>query len=201
MSKASQRVKDNSRVLNKARVLLRIGPGKMRDVAEAAAKEMHVFLPKDSRAACWALLHEFVASRTPAQHAAAAERSPREKAERAWKGKRHAHGPRHPDVNSDAFLLSYEWRSLRMLVLTKWGPRCQCCGATPKDGVRIHVDHIKPRRLFPELALVESNLQVLCEACNHGKGNWDQTDWRQVEPVDLPENWHVPMWGSIKPVH
>ena len=44
-------------------------------------------------------------------------------------------------------------------------------------GVRVHVDHIKPRRLFPSLALVESNLQVLCEVCNHGKGNWDQTRW------------------------
>jgi 5-methylcytosine-specific restriction endonuclease McrA len=53
-----------------------------------------------------------------------------------------------------------------------------CCGASPKDGIRVHVDHIKPRRDFPELALTFDNLQVLCEVCNHGKGNWDQTDWR-----------------------
>lgn len=87
------------------------------------------------------------------------------------------------DVNSLAFLESYEWRRLRMQVLVKRGARCECCGATPKDGVRMHVDHIKPRRLFPALALEESNLQILCEACNHGKGNWDQTDWRAPEPV------------------
>jgi hypothetical protein len=78
----------------------------------------------------------------------------------------------------DPFLESYEWRRLRMQVLTKRGARCECCGATPRDGVRMNVDHIKPRRYFPELALVESNLQILCDACNHGKGNWDQTDWR-----------------------
>ena len=42
----------------------------------------------------------------------------------------------------------------------------------------MNVDHIKPRKKFPELALVEDNLQVLCGACNHGKGNWDQTNWR-----------------------
>ncbi len=83
-----------------------------------------------------------------------------------------------PDVTGDAFLQSYAWRALRMVVLTKQGARCQCCGATPKDGIRLNVDHIKPRRRYPELALVESNLQVLCEPCNHGKGNWDQTDWR-----------------------
>lgn len=83
------------------------------------------------------------------------------------------------EANSSAFLYSYEWRRLRMVVLTKRGARCECCGASAVDGVRIHVDHIKPRRLHPELALVESNLQVLCADCNHGKGNWDQTDWRQ----------------------
>jgi len=84
-----------------------------------------------------------------------------------------------------------------MKVLTKRGARCECCGASPKDGVTIiNVDHIKPRRDFPELALVESNLQVLCDACNHGKGNWDQTDWRTpaVQPVELPPNWNDPLW-------
>lgn len=83
------------------------------------------------------------------------------------------------DVNAPEFLQSYEWRRLRMVVLTKRGARCECCGASPSDGVRLNVDHIKPRRLFPELALVEANLQVLCADCNHGKGNWDQTDWRE----------------------
>ena len=43
----------------------------------------------------------------------------------------------------------------------------------------MNVDHIKPRKLFPNLALDSSNLQVLCEVCNHGKGNWDMTDWRK----------------------
>jgi 5-methylcytosine-specific restriction endonuclease McrA len=65
-----------------------------------------------------------------------------------------------------------------MRVLTQRGAVCECCGASRLDGVRIHVDHIKPRKLFPALALSEANLQVLCEVCNHGKGNWDQTDWR-----------------------
>ena len=87
-------------------------------------------------------------------------------------------------VTSDAFLLSYEWRRVRMEVLKRDGARCVCCGATPKDGVKMHVDHIKPRRKFPELALNKDNLQVLCEVCNHGKGNWDQTDWRKNEPAN-----------------
>jgi 5-methylcytosine-specific restriction endonuclease McrA len=79
---------------------------------------------------------------------------------------------------TDAFLASYEWRRVRMQVLTKHGARCQCCGSTPADGVKMNVDHIKPRKLYPQLALDLNNLQVLCELCNHGKGNWDMTDWR-----------------------
>jgi len=92
------------------------------------------------------------------------------------------HAGRKQHVQSEEFLRSGEWRRLRMLVIKKRGARCECCGATPKDGVTvINVDHIKPRRDFPELALSESNLQVLCAVCNHGKGNWDKTDWRDVE--------------------
>jgi hypothetical protein len=88
-----------------------------------------------------------------------------------------------PIALKDDFLQSYEWRRVRMEALKKYGTRCQCCGATPADGVKMNVDHIKPRKLFPQLALDISNLQVLCEVCNHGKGNWDMTDWRQKDGI------------------
>lgn len=96
---------------------------------------------------------------------------------------------------TDAFLLGWEWRTLRMKVLKHFGARCQCCGATARGGVRIHVDHIKPRSTHPELALVETNLQVLCEECNQGKGAWDDTDWREkpaIKPAASPE----PIWSG-----
>jgi len=87
--------------------------------------------------------------------------------------------PNHPD-----FLSSFEWRQLRMRVLTHYGLRCMCCGATPDHGAVMHVDHIKPRKKRPDLALTFDNLQVLCHECSHGKGNWDETDWRPKEPVE-----------------
>lgn len=83
------------------------------------------------------------------------------------------------DVIRGDFLSSFEWRRLRMIAIKRYGARCQCCGATPDHGARIHVDHIKPRKAFPHLALDIENLQILCEECNHGKGNWDMSDWRQ----------------------
>lgn len=88
------------------------------------------------------------------------------------------------NVVSDAFLSTYEWRRVRMQALKRHGARCQCCGATPATGAVMNVDHIKPRKLFPHLALDVENLQVLCHECNHGKGNWDMTDWR--ETCDVP---------------
>jgi 5-methylcytosine-specific restriction endonuclease McrA len=87
--------------------------------------------------------------------------------------------PAPPQVATDAFLDSFEWRRVRMVAIKKYGARCQCCGATPSTGATINVDHIKPRKLFPQLALDMDNLQVLCHECNHGKGNWDMTDWRE----------------------
>lgn len=90
-------------------------------------------------------------------------------------------------TSTDAFLLTYEWRKVRMEALKKYGARCQCCGITPSHGAVMNVDHIKPRRLFPHLALDINNLQVLCHECNHGKGNWDMTDWREIaeSPIKL----------------
>ncbi len=67
----------------------------------------------------------------------------------------------HEEANAKKFTRSYEWRVLRMKVLDKYGPRCMCCGATPEHGVKMHVDHIKPRRKYPELELSFDNLQVL----------------------------------------
>lgn len=79
------------------------------------------------------------------------------------------------------FFSSHEWREARYMVLQIHGGICQLCGRGRKDGVIIHVDHIKPRSKYPELALVINNLQILCEDCNLGKSNKDETDWRGVE--------------------
>ena len=76
------------------------------------------------------------------------------------------------------FYRSDAWRALRYEALKLHGGKCQCCGRGPSDGVALHVDHIKPRSKYPELQLVLSNLQVLCEDCNLGKGARDETDWR-----------------------
>jgi hypothetical protein len=89
--------------------------------------------------------------------------------------------PRLERVPDAEFFGSREWKELRYEALLLHGAKCQCCGSSRADGKRIHVDHVKPRSMYPELQWDIRNLQVLCEDCNLGKGAWDQTDWRGLE--------------------
>ena len=80
---------------------------------------------------------------------------------------------------TDDFYKSQEWLRIRYRVLKKYGGECMACGRSRKrHGVIVHVDHILPRSKFPRHELRFENLQILCEDCNLGKGNIDQTDWR-----------------------
>lgn len=76
------------------------------------------------------------------------------------------------------FYDSRDWLELRYRVLVRSGGFCRACGCPGTPNNPMQVDHIKPRSKFPALALVETNLQVLCKRCNHGKSNKDKTDWR-----------------------
>ncbi len=58
---------------------------------------------------------------------------------------------------------------LRYDILNRDSFRCQICGSTAKDGVKLHVDHIIPvskgGHTTPE------NLRTLCDRCNLGKSD------------------------------
>jgi HNH endonuclease len=87
---------------------------------------------------------------------------------------------------ADEFYRSHGWRSLRVDALEANRERygaltCECCLSGTAG--QWHVDHIHPRSSHPELALELTNLQVLCEDCNVGKGTRYATDWRYEEPA------------------
>jgi len=75
------------------------------------------------------------------------------------------------DVIAADFLSSPEWRSLRLLAIQKYGSTCLSCGREATKRFPINIDHVKPRKYFPELALDINNLQPLCGKCNKRKGN------------------------------
>jgi hypothetical protein len=81
------------------------------------------------------------------------------------------------DIKS--FYESWDWKRLSFDVKQERGRKCECCGAKAPD-VRIITDHIKPIRHHWHLRLERSNLQILCDDCNMGKGSRDETDFRPV---------------------
>ena len=91
------------------------------------------------------------------------------------------------DALKTEFYKSWDWRTLRMQALKIHGAKCQCCGASRSsinmsgENSVICVDHIEPLSKRWDLRLSLSNLQILCDECNMGKGNWDKTDWRDSE--------------------
>ncbi len=60
----------------------------------------------------------------------------------------------------------------------RYGNKCCVCGRGANDGMVMHVDHIKPRSLYPHLALDIANLQIMCNECNVSKGNRDEVEWQ-----------------------
>lgn len=58
--------------------------------------------------------------------------------------------------------------SMRYDVLKRDGFRCQICGSTQEDGVKLHVDHIIPVSKGGKTEM--KNLRTLCDQCNIGKG-------------------------------
>lgn len=58
---------------------------------------------------------------------------------------------------------------LRYEVLQRDNFRCVICGRAEADGVKLHVDHIKPVSKGGKTVL--DNLRTLCQDCNLGKGD------------------------------
>lgn len=78
----------------------------------------------------------------------------------------------------DSFYDRPEWKRMRYKMIRKYGGKCMACGRGSGHGVIIQVDHIQPKSIYPELALREDNLQVLCKECNMGKSNKFADDYR-----------------------
>lgn len=57
------------------------------------------------------------------------------------------------------------WERLRLIVFERAGYQCQRCGRMG----RLECDHVRPRRLAPELAWSLDNLQALCRPCHFAK--------------------------------
>lgn len=66
--------------------------------------------------------------------------------------------------------------AMRWQVFQRDNWRCVACGRNSENGLILHIDHIIPRSKGGQDHL--DNYQTLCETCNIGKSNRDQTNLR-----------------------
>ena len=59
--------------------------------------------------------------------------------------------------------------SVRYEILRRDNFRCQLCGSSAKDGVKLHIDHIIP--VSRGGLTKRNNLRTLCDRCNMGKSD------------------------------
>ena len=59
------------------------------------------------------------------------------------------------------------WYKMRFSVLMRDSFRCQYCGMTPRDNIKLHVDHVIPVSKGGKFDI--NNLITACEKCNLGK--------------------------------
>jgi len=70
-------------------------------------------------------------------------------------------------------------RKTRYRILQRDDSKCQRCGRTPADGVKLHIDHKIPVEYGGETS--DDNLWVLCQECNEGKKHW----FKDEDPEEL----------------
>ena len=58
------------------------------------------------------------------------------------------------------------WRKVRRIVIDRDGGLCVICRSHGVVVPGSDVDHIKPLRTHPDLALVVDNLRLLCKSCH-----------------------------------
>ena len=85
------------------------------------------------------------------------------------------------DIWDSRFATAPVSTGVRYEVLKRANKRCELCGVQEgdegyEDRLPLHIDHIVPRSKGGSNEI--DNLQVLCRACNLGKSNRDDTDFR-----------------------
>lgn len=70
-------------------------------------------------------------------------------------------------IGDAGFYQSKQWRDVREMKLNR-DPLCEDCMDRGVVTPGVDVDHVKPRKQFPDLAFDLDNLRTLCKRC-HGK--------------------------------
>lgn len=81
---------------------------------------------------------------------------------------RYSNSERFTEIGAE-FYQSNSWRILSKRVRVRDLYVCQSCGRVQQPDESYVVDHIVPRRIAPELAMIENNLWLICRTCHNKK--------------------------------
>ena len=71
-------------------------------------------------------------------------------------------------ILNDQIIDWYKYKLFRTEVLVRDNYTCRDCGLKKKSN---HLHHLKPRKLFPKLCFVKSNVVTLCKSCHSKEEN------------------------------
>src|SRR5690554_3471582 len=77
------------------------------------------------------------------------------------------------------------------------GGRCAYCESNIEDVSYPHVEHIRPKSRFPELAHHWSNLTSACAQCNTAKGDYFDEEWPVLNPYEDCVSDHIRFLGDF----
>jgi 5-methylcytosine-specific restriction endonuclease McrA len=77
------------------------------------------------------------------------------------------------EKKTDPFYYSTPWRKLRDFVISL-DPRCYYCLLANRTTLAVIGDHLRPRKLFPELQLIHTNIKPCCDECHNKKRRFEK---------------------------
>jgi 5-methylcytosine-specific restriction protein A len=92
------------------------------------------------------------------------------------------------------FYKSKAWMKARAQVLKRDHYRCVQCGANVRPKGAARIDHILPRKKFPDLSLHIPNLRTLCVPCDNARHARDRAARKDEAPAIGPDGF--PLDGS-----
>lgn len=88
-----------------------------------------------------------------------------------------------PEVPAEA-AIRYRHRDIKAALIRDSHEKCIYCESAPRHVAPGDVEHIKPKRHFPDLVVDWENLGFVCPECNTAKGDY----FDNTEPVVDPYN-------------
>jgi len=94
-----------------------------------------------------------------------------------------------PDAEKEKLVDHYRHQDIKMALNSSSHGKCAFCECIPSEGGYVHVEHFKPKSIYPDATFEWANLLPSCGQCNGSKLDHDTVLEPIVNPYEFdPEN-------------